>query len=148
VRAATFALWVAACANDSTSWDTLDRDPSVFVAEVYPVLLGDCGFPACHGDPARPLWIVGPGRTRLRPETPPFAPATAEELATTYTRTVSMLAGPDAPSQSWLLRKPLAVRAGGASHAGDDDFGRPIYASKDDPRWQALFFWVTAGDAP
>ncbi|MDD9947231.1 MAG: hypothetical protein OXU20_39695 [Myxococcales bacterium] len=117
-----------------------------FLRDVYPVLLADCAFPACHGDRDRAFLVLGPGRTRLRPETDAYAPATADELALSYARARSMLLGPGGARRAPLLKKPLAVKAGGAGHAGDDPWGGAIYASKRDPRYEALFFWAIAMD--
>lgn len=121
-------------------------DPVVFREEVYPVLLADCAFPACHGDPDRFLAVYGPGRTRLSPETLPYDPPTPEELAFSFTRARSMLLSEEGVRQSPFLRKPLAVSAGGAGHEGDDPWGRAIFASKSDHRFQALFFWAAMSE--
>lgn len=122
-------------------------DPTMFRTTVYPVLLADCGFPACHGNRERFFRVFGPGRTRLREATEPYAAATADELAESFTRARSMLISPDGARRSPLLRKPLAVDAGGAGHGGEDAWGANLYATKQDPRFQALFFWATA-EAP
>jgi hypothetical protein len=118
-------------------------DPVVFETTVYPILLADCAFGGCHGDPARFFRVHGPGRTRLDPATAPYAPATAEEIALAYTRAVSMLVDDRGARSSLLLRKPLAVAAGGAGHRGEDAWGANLYLTKQDPRWQTLFFWGT-----
>jgi hypothetical protein len=146
-RVVAFAA-LAACASTSGDLEIPDADPETFRTTVYPILLADCSFAACHGASERFFRIYGPGRTRLDPETDPYAPATPEELAESFTRTRSMLLSPDGVRRSPLLRKPLAVEAGGASHGGDDAWGANIYAGKTDPRFQALFFWATAGAAP
>lgn len=140
---AALAIVLAGCVSAEGELQIPDADPAVFRSTVYPVLLADCGYPACHGDPARFFRIFGPGRTRLDPATEPYAPATAAELAESYARTRSMLVSPDGVARSPLLRKPLAVAAGGASHGGDDVWGQPIYRSKQDARFAALFFWAT-----
>lgn len=121
-------------------------DPDVFRSEVYPILLADCAFPACHGAPERFFFVVGPGRTRLDPAQLPYDPATPEELALSFARARSMLVSPEGVRMAPLLRKPLAVAAGGAGHAGDDAWGAAIYASKQDVRWQTMFFWATEGE--
>ncbi|MES1171604.1 MAG: hypothetical protein ABUL77_00065 [Bacteroidota bacterium] len=125
-------------------------DPGMFESAVYPVLLTDCAFSGCHGAVERFLRVHGPGRTRLDPASPPAAPATAAELALAFTRAASMLTDPGGPRRGLLLRKPLAVAAGGAEHGGDDPWGNNVYATKRDPRWQALYFWAltATGEAP
>lgn len=146
VHAAALAVVVlAGCDAPESTLEIPLADPQEFEAEVYPILLTDCGFPACHGSADRFFAIYGPGRTRLSPDTLPFDPATADELALSWTRARSMLISPDGVARAPLLRKPLAVDAGGAAHQGDDAWGTPIYADKSDPRWQALFFWATGG---
>jgi len=136
------------CHEPDTRIEVPPADPASFRSTVYPILLADCGFPACHGDPRRFFSVFGPGRTRLDPATAPYDPATPDELAQTYSRTRSMLLGPDGVRRSPLLRKPLAIAAGGAGHVGDDPWGTSIYQSKEDPRFRAMFFWATAEAAP
>ena len=56
----------------------------------------------------------------------------------------------DGKSLPLLLRKPLAMNAGGAHHRGDDGWGQPIYRSVSDPNYQVLAQWAldaTATDA-
>jgi hypothetical protein len=143
---------LTACAPPPAELTLPRPDPATFASSIYPVLLADCAFAGCHGDPGRFLRIHGPGRTRLLKETPPYAAATPEELAISYTRASSMLVSEEGVRRSPLLRKPLAVGSGGAQHAGDDPWGAPVYLNKKDPSWEALFFWAitaeTEGAAP
>ncbi|MBK9032122.1 MAG: hypothetical protein IPL61_12520 [Myxococcales bacterium] len=122
-----------------------DADPVVFKDAVYPILLRDCAFTACHGNPDRFLVVFGPGRARLREDTDLDAPVTAEELAVTYTRTRSMLMSPAGIKRAPLLRKPLAEADGGVRHRGTDPWGNAIFPSKDDPRFIVLAQWALAG---
>lgn len=46
------------------------------------------------------------------------------------------------PEQSLLLRKPLAVSAGGAAHGGVDRYGRDVCRAVDDVGYVALEHWV------
>lgn len=137
-------LSLAGCTPPGSDFSVPETDPEVFELTVYPILLADCGFPACHGDPDRFFAVYGPGRRRLSPSTGPYDPATPEELALSYTRARSMLVAEGGPAKALLLRKPLAVSAGGAGHAGDDPWGGPIYLTKRDPRYEALFYWATS----
>lgn len=148
IRSIAMAAALAGCVVAAGDLTVPAADPESFQTKVYPILLGDCGFPACHGDPRRFFTVFGPGRTRLDAETSPYDPATPDELAQTYTRTRSMLLAPDGVRRSPLLRKPLAVSAGGAGHRGDDVWGASVFASKADPRFQTLFFWATAEAPP
>jgi hypothetical protein len=46
-----------------------------------------------------------------------------------------------------LLRKTIPVAAGGAGHEGDDNWGRSVYLSTDDPNYQILREWVFSQNA-
>lgn len=148
IRTVAFVATLAGCATPDGELVVPGADPATFQTMVYPILLRDCGFAACHGDRRRFFTVFGPGRTRLNRDTGPYDPATADELAQTYTRARSMLLSPDGVRRSPLLRKPLAVSAGGAGHRGDDHWGASVFASKSDPRFQTLFFWATEQLSP
>ena len=117
-------------------------DPAAFEGEVYPVLLRDCGFPACHGSQDRFFRVFGPGRARLDPETRLGAPVAREEIDAAYERARSMIESAETGAESPLVRKPLAVGQGGASHSGTDSRGRDVYASRDDPGLVAIAQWA------
>ncbi len=146
MRRALFLALVGGCGYAEETLAVPDPDAAVFRAEVYPVLLARCGFPACHGSDQRFFAIYGPGRTRLDPATAPYAPATTAEVALTFARSRSMLIGPDGPARAPLVRKPLAVAAGGAGHRGDDPWGASVFASSDDPDFQVLVAWADAAE--
>lgn len=136
------ALSLAACRDDERIAQPPELDRARFDAEVYPLLLRDCGFPACHGDRDRFFRVFGPGRTRLSADTSLYEPATAAEREATFDRARSMLAAVPDPTQSLLLRKPLEERAGGGAHLGLDALGRNVYASTEDPAWQTIAAWA------
>lgn len=138
---------LAACTYETSELDIPEAEREQFLTEAYPILLADCGFPACHGDPDRFFAVFGPGRTRLDPELDAYDPPTAAEVALSYARARSMLIAPQGPRRAPLLRKPLAVDAGGAGHAGDDPWGQAIYGSKSDPHYETLFFWAISGES-
>jgi hypothetical protein len=46
-------LACTACSVDNPSLELPSPNVEEFAADVYPVLLRDCGFPACHGNPER-----------------------------------------------------------------------------------------------
>lgn len=109
----------------------------------YYVLLRDCAFPACHASQDRFFRVFGPGRARepgtefgagIKNTEGIFARVSAQEFI-----------DPDNPSQSMLLRKPLAVSAGGMGHGGVDNFGRDVYSSINDDGYRALARWVENG---
>jgi hypothetical protein len=114
-------------------------------------LLRDCGSTtSCHGAEQRFFRVVGPGRARLSPRQEPLEPATPQEILESYKRARAMLE-PDSAVLPLLLRKPLALDAGGATHGGSDPFGRNVYASKRDPSYRILERWAqdpAAGDEP
>lgn len=141
------ALAVLAACTPSTDDEVAipDADPAAFRERVFPVLLADCAFAACHGTPERFFSVFGPGRTRLDPATMAYDPATPAELAHAFARARSMLVSEEGVARSPLLRKPLAASAGGAAHGGVDAWGANVYATKQDPRFGALFFWATEG---
>ena len=116
-----------------------------FESDVYPILARDCAFPACHGSPDRFFRVYAPGRTRLSADTEIDALATPEEIDLAWERTRSMLASASSPGESWLVRKPLALSAGGAPHMGLDEHGRDVYADREDPRWRTLYAWAQGG---
>jgi hypothetical protein len=134
------------CANVDPEPPLATPDRNVFDSQVWPILVRDCGFGACHGSEPRFFRVVGPGHERLDMTTRITDPATDAELQFSYDRARSML-NADEPSQSTLLRKPLEVAAGGSGHAGTDSFGRNVYRNAGDPNFQVLVHWA-AGVAP
>lgn len=138
-------LVLCACADSSTEVRLSSPDVQSFEVKVYPILLRDCGFPACHGDTRRFFHIFGPGRTRYRPgtETLLFAPPTAEELTASYNRTRSMLVTEGDAEDSLLLQKPLE-----AGHEGHDEWGQNVYWTANDPAYQAILGWAKSSIAP
>jgi hypothetical protein len=139
---ALLALSLVGCRDDERFAQPPELDRAVFDAEVYPLLLRDCGFPACHGDRDRFFRVFGPGRTRLSADTSLYEPATSAEREATFDRARSMLAAVPDPTQSLLLRKPLEEQSGGGAHLGLDALGRNVYGSTEDPAWRVLAAWA------
>jgi hypothetical protein len=131
---------LAAC-GDANGLSVSTPDTAEFASSVYPVLLRDCAFHACHGSTDRFLQVFGPGRGRLLATSRPLDPPTPEEIAHSYDRVRSMI-NPNAPADSLLLVKPLEVAAGGTGHEGADDLGRNVYQSKSEPNYAVLTHWV------
>lgn len=129
------------CADVNVELNLPAPDAAQFETQVYPVLLRDCGFPACHGDYRRFFRVFGPGRTRYRLETAPFDPPTAEEIEASYYRARSMLANEEGVERSALLRKPLH-----AEHGGIDGWGQNVYLSETDPGYVTLYTWARSAD--
>lgn len=108
------------------------------------MLLRDCGFPACHGSEDRFFQVFGPGRVRvggggIR------AAVRDEELDRSFDRARSMLASARTAEDALLVRKPLAVAAGGAPHLGTDDHRQDVYSSPDEEGYQTLLRWARTG---
>jgi hypothetical protein len=120
-------------------------DYVTFKNEVHPVLLRDCGFHACHGSSDRFFRVWGIGHVRLDPimsrELAP--PTTQNELDYSEQLAESMIDFKN-PSQSLLIRKPLAVEAGGSGHFGSDLFGRNVYRTVNDQGYLVLARWVVS----
>lgn len=133
---ACVAFAFAACTDAGEGWQ-----PPVHAFRdfqlVVPILQRDCGFHTCHGAEERFYRIYGPGRARLDPETLAYDGLTGEEASASFTSALSMI---DARhlEESLLLRKPLAVEAGGAEHGVVDRFGRNVYRTVDDEGYQAI----------
>lgn len=139
------ALAAGGCAEEQEKPVPARRAFMQFSGEVYSVLLQDCGFPACHGAPERFLRVYGPGRTRLMnddgtiPE--PFDTPTVDEQQLTFQLALSMIDENDI-EDSLLLRKPLAVEAGGYGHLGVDGYGRDVYRTTQDAGYVKIARWV------
>ncbi|MEY4581518.1 MAG: hypothetical protein RL701_6221 [Pseudomonadota bacterium] len=139
------ALSTTSCAQDDAVWsgELPAPDRALFESAVYPILLRDCAFSECHGAPQRFLQVFGPGRTRLpgHPADPDLVP---REKEASYRRAAALLVAPHPGdlARAPLLTKPLEVSAGGAAHEGVDVFGRNLFQTTDDPRFQQLLAWA------
>jgi hypothetical protein len=140
---AMLASSLVGCGGDAPELVIAQVDFPAFQSQVYPVLLRDCSFIACHGSSERFFQVYGPGRARLDPVTNPLDEVTMDELIQTYNRALSMIDVQD-PAASLLLRKPLALSAGGTGHEGVDAWMRNVYASKQELGYVALEAWVLA----
>ncbi len=135
----------AGCDHKDEGWQKPSRNFTEFRADVLPVLIRDCGFPTCHGSSQRFLRVWGPGRVRFDPTTTrEFDGLTADEATHSFQSALSMI-DPHDPSRSLLLRKPLAVEAGGAGHLGADSFGRNLYRTVNDQGYLVIARWVLGG---
>jgi hypothetical protein len=132
----------AACADRVPGTEPADREFSAFL-QVYPTLIRDCGFQTCHGSEERFFRVWGAGRARLDPDTRALDGSTGLEASFSIDMALSMLDERD-PAQSLLLRKPLAVSAGGSSHGGVDRFGRDVYRTVNDEGYLAIARFVFA----
>jgi hypothetical protein len=137
----TLLLALQGCSEPLQAGTVAARDDSTFTVFVLPVLLRDCGFQACHGSQERFFRVFGPGRTRYSPDTEALAELTGHERDYSYQLTRGMIDQAD-PARSVLLRKPLAVEAGGSGHEGVDKYGRNVYRTPDDEGYLAIAQWV------
>jgi hypothetical protein len=138
---------LSACGDEGKGWQKPRRDFMAFQSDVMPVLLRDCAFSTCHGAPERFFRVWGPGRTRLNPLTRAFDIMTGDEASLNLQHAVSMIDNTN-PSRSLLLRKPLAMEAGGAGHLGADKFGRNVYRTVNDDGYLKLSRWVLNAPPP
>lgn len=105
-------------------------DAARFAADVAPVLgARGCDTVACHGGGIRGTFAL--------------SPVGDKDLDFDFAQAVLQVDGDD-PAASPLLRKPLAVGAGGVPHAGDADGG--LFATTADSGYQAILAWVAAGE--
>lgn len=138
-----------ACDSASSGAVLPTPDREQFTADVYPVLLRDCSFHACHGDSMRPFQVYGAGRRRLADaegELPfPLDPSLPQEIDASYDRARSMLLyrGEDV-AMAPLLRK---IRPGGA-HEGVDARGLNVYLSTDAFGYRVLEAWARGEATP
>ena len=147
LRLALGCGWIdcMACEEAQTIGTAPARPFRAFQGEVYPVLLRDCGFPACHGNEERAFRIFGPGRLRLPGETaiPDALDQPTLDEVRISSRYARAMINPEDPQSSPLLRKPLAVEAGGAGHLGVDPFDRDVYRTTEDSGYVVIARWVT-----
>ena len=116
----------------------------LYTEGVYPVLLRDCAFFACHGSTDRLFQVWGPKRHRIDD-----LPLTGDderrridaEMQQTFNMAIGFVDIND-PGNSLLLRKPLDSQAGGTGHLGLDKYGRNVYRSASSPGYIALAKWV------
>lgn len=136
-RAAVAAALLLAPGCDDPQVRVPAPDPAAFRTTVYPVLLRDCSFAGCHGDPRRPLFTPGPGRVRLDPTLDVLDPPTAAEIELSYDRARALLLreGDEPPP---LLHKPTAD----AAHRGRDAAGRNVYDDPEAPGLLVLTQWA------
>lgn len=128
---------VASC-DAPESVDVPAPDYDAFEIDVYPILLRDCGFVACHGREDRPFRVYGPGRLRFDPESESDDEPTSQEVWLSYQRARSMLVTTGSVEQSPLLAKVLP----GGGHQGVDAQGRSVYPDASDESYAVLLRWA------
>lgn len=148
-RALLVLAIAAGCAQDGL--DAAATPPALdapfFRCEVEPVLAARCAFLACHGSARRPFRLFARNRLRLdAPIDQRALPLSAAEEAANYDQARGF-AG-DATRPSLLLLKPLAEAAGGWYHRGDLYGQGDVFASTDDPGYDAIARWTGGATAP
>jgi hypothetical protein len=139
-------LAAGGCAEEEP-WELSEGSSSslAFQEGVYPVLLRDCAFFACHGSSERLFQVWGPKRKRLFEAdgltNDQERARVGEEMLKTFDMAISFVDIND-PSRSLLLRKGLDAQAGGTGHLGLDRYGRNVYRSGDSPGYLTLSRWV------
>lgn len=143
------ALLVGGCRGDLAAPLPFDPalDEAYFRCRVQPVLTKDCSMFACHGDGRRYFRVYA--RNRLRYQLSGEAQRNA--LMTLAERTANFDAArafvdENSPSDSLLLKKPLAQSAGGYFHRGETIYNRGnVFLTRDDPEYKALAAWIVDG---
>jgi hypothetical protein len=149
--AALVAL-ACACAVDNPPQDWAPVQRASFECAVQPIFARECSMPDCHGNSARRLQILAPGRMRLAAElTKALAAQPAEEreaghhplltpaeIDFNFAQARSMVIPGQAPEDSALLNRPLAVAAGGMYHVEAGD----VFASALDLDYVTLQVWI------
>jgi len=140
-------LLVGACttvANEAIPDPATKLDETVFRCNVEPILVRQCSYNGCHGNPAGPLRVYSPGKLRANRPTnidDAIAPLTEAEHHANFRSTVGFgvdLAVDDNP----LLRKPLPAAAGGFEHVGGAIFSGNS-AGTSDPQYIAIHDWLS-----
>jgi hypothetical protein len=139
------SLAAVGCAEEEP-WEltATSKTSTLFAEGVYPVLLRDCAFFACHGSTERLFQVWGPKRRRMND-----LPLTGDEelaridmeMKKTFEMAVGFVDVND-PGNSLLLRKGLDPQAGGTGHLGLDKYGRNVYRSGSSPGYLTLAKWV------
>jgi hypothetical protein len=102
-------------------------DFAIFEAEVSPVLGKSCAAANCHGSPANSLHLT--------------CGDSPEEVRWNYFAAQDYVS--QDPPLSEIVRRPLSAAAGGTYHEGG-----ALFASTNDPGYQALLRWATEKGGP
>lgn len=120
-------------------------DEAVFDCNVQPILVRQCSYQACHGQPGTALRVYSPGKLRG------FVPQNlddlqsalgSDEIHANFLSATGFAATASDPAQNYLLLKPLPSSAGGYEHAGG-----AIYTGTSDPQYVAIHAWLAGTGA-
>jgi hypothetical protein len=143
------ALCLAGCTtveNAPAPAPTTGLDEAAFKAKVEPILVQHCSYNACHGNAGSALRVYAPGTLRLiaYPSIDEaMAVLTPEEEHANFVNAAGFSATAPIVTDNWLLRKPLPSNAGGFEHKG----GVVYFKGTDDPKYVAIYCWLTGGKA-
>lgn len=116
---------------------TPEPDPrAVFERDVLPVFEASCGSTVCHGvalDAEARGEVIDWDQYHVRVD--PHGRVLSIDEA--YRASLAVVNTLEAAATSSLLRKPLAVAAGGLPHYGGEDF-----STTSDPRFEAIEAWI------
>lgn len=119
-------------------------DEAFFHCRVEPVLIANCGFYGCHGDPGRAFRVYGPNRLRLGVDESQRALALTDgEQESNYEAALAFAQPAAGYDAALLVVKPLATSVGGAFHGGDRlaEYG-DVFEDPDDPELQMVRRWI------
>jgi hypothetical protein len=145
--ALAFVMAVAACTDieNSSAIDPASKlDETVFKCTVEPILARQCSYTACHGIAGTALRVYTPGKLRAAPAAnidALIAPLTADEEHANFTSAAGFSLDV-APTDNFLLRKPLPSSAGGFEHKGG-----AIYKGTNDSQYTAILAWLSGTGA-
>src|SRR5213075_258739 len=118
------ALVTTACTsveNADVASPAAALDELVFRCNVEPILVRQCSYNACHGNPGSPLRVYSPGKLRaIPPQSIDDAnvPLTEDEHHANFLSAAGFNYKITAVDDNWLLRKPLNAAQGGYEHEG------------------------------
>ncbi len=137
------AASVLACACAADDAEVLDVAASGGVEEfatyVQPVLEAGCASLDCHGVAGRPLRLYGRDGLRLDADLRGMD-ATEQEVAANIRAIDGLTPAQGQIEDHLILRKPLAIAAGGMHHVGGE-----LWLDQSDPAYRCLHAWLRAG---
>ena len=134
---------LSACGPAAGTEPLAMADLETFEARVEPHLEARCSLGGCHGRAERPLALYAPGAYRADPErTYLDEPLDAFELLENARR-ISAFAGDLRAADTLVIRKPLAIEAGGVWHGGGS-----VFVDDTDPSCRALVGWLDSRTIP
>jgi hypothetical protein len=120
---------------------SVSLDETVFKTKVERILVAQCSYVACHGNPGSALRVYAPGLLRAAPAanlSDAQAPLTADEEHAKFLSAAAFSTTAETPADNWLLRKPLPSTFGGFEHKGG-----AIFKSPNDASYAAIYCWLT-----